>query len=161
MHLSAEVVAVLVQVLGNALFKALVCVPVEEHFQHAKEQTWKCQWKLWLAWTFHSGELSRWCIVVTANMATWMEHELQATKPRIVGIPRRPLLWPQRCWDVTQTHAGPRSKSRTRVEFILMGGKDHNHNRFDASHGDGNAISELETGTNAAKNLYDQARSLR
>ena len=42
-----------------------------------------------------------------------------------------------------------------------MGGKDHNHNRFDASHGDGNAISELETGTNAAKNLYDQARSLR
>ena len=37
-----------------------------------------------------------------------------------------------------------------------MGGKDHDC-RFDASHGDGNAISESEIGTNVAKNLDDQA----
>ena len=41
-----------------------------------------------------------------------------------------------------------------------MGGKDH-ENRLDASHVDGNAISESETGTNVAKNLDDQARTPR
>ena len=37
------------------------------------------------------------------------------------------------------------------------GGKDHD-NGLDASHGDGNAMSESETGTNAAENLDDQTR---
>ena len=37
-----------------------------------------------------------------------------------------------------------------------MGGKVHD-NRLDASHCDGNAISESKTETNVAKNLNDQA----
>ena len=41
-----------------------------------------------------------------------------------------------------------------------MGGKDHD-SRLDTSHGDDNAISESETGTNVAKNLDDQARTPR
>ena len=41
-----------------------------------------------------------------------------------------------------------------------MGGKDHD-SRLDASHGDDNAISESETGTNVAENLDDQARTPR